>query len=157
MPTIFATALDVMDILHLFYATNIVAVLISVVLALFIIWVAIHFRRNPLSLCCRIFPFSMLLLGAYKLSTCFIVSGQGIEVLPTQALGLCAASYLNITQWGAADIDADLKQVGKAGSPTNVKAVQNIVFKAKESQTLTSSDADVENLMVELLNNKIIG
>ena len=93
MPTIFATALDVMDILHLFYATNIVAVLISVVLALFIIWVAIHFRRNPLSLCCRIFPFSMLLLGAYKLSTCFIVSGQGIEVLPTQALGLCAACF----------------------------------------------------------------
>ena len=78
-----------------------------------------------------------------------------------QAEAIAAANaakpYLNITQWGAADIDADLKQVGKAGSPTNVKAVQNIVFKAKESQTLTSSDADVENLMVELLNNKIIG
>ena len=78
-----------------------------------------------------------------------------------QAEAIAAANaakpYLNITQWGAADIDADLKQVGKAGSPTNVKAVQNIVFKAKESQTLTSSDADVEGLMVELLNNKIIG
>ena len=65
--------------------------------------------------------------------------------------------YLNITQWGAADIDADLKQVGKAGSPTNVKTVKNIVFKAKESQTLTASDADVESLIVELLNEKIIG
>ena len=65
--------------------------------------------------------------------------------------------YLNITQWGAADIDADLKQVGKAGSPTNVKTVKNIVFKAKESQTLTASDADVEGLIVELLNAKIIG
>ena len=65
--------------------------------------------------------------------------------------------YLNITQWGAADIDADLKQVGKAGSPTNVKTVKNIVFKAKESQTLTASDADVEGLIVELLNEKIIG
>lgn len=65
--------------------------------------------------------------------------------------------YLNITQWGAADIDADLKQVGKAGSPTNVKAVKNIVFKAKESQTLSASDADVEGLIVELLNEKIIG
>lgn len=93
MPTIFATALDIMDILHLFYVTNIVAVLISAVLALFIIWVAIQFRQNPLSLCCRIYPFSLLLLGAYKLSTCFIVSGQGIEVLPTQALGLCAACF----------------------------------------------------------------
>ena len=65
--------------------------------------------------------------------------------------------YLNITQWGAADIDADLKQVGKAGSPTNVKTVKNIVFKAKESQTLTASDADAEGLIAELLNEKIIG
>ena len=68
-----------------------------------------------------------------------------------------AKPYLNITQWGAADIDADPKQIGKAGSPTNVKAVKNIVFKAKESRTLTASDADVENLIVELLNEKIIG
>lgn len=65
--------------------------------------------------------------------------------------------FLNITQWGAADIDADLNQVGKAGSPTNVKAVQNIVFKAKDSRTMTSSDADVEGLIIELLNEKIIG
>ena len=65
--------------------------------------------------------------------------------------------YLNITQWGAADIEADLKQVGKAGSPTNVKTVKNIVFKAKESRTMTSSDAEIETLMVELLNDKIIG
>ena len=65
--------------------------------------------------------------------------------------------YLNITQWGAADIEADLKQVGKAGSPTNVKTVKNIVFKAKESRTMTGSDAEIENLMVELLNDKIIG
>ncbi len=65
--------------------------------------------------------------------------------------------FLNIAQWGAADIDADLNQVGKAGSPTNVKAVQNIVFKAKDSRTMTASDADVEGLIIELLNEKIIG
>ena len=65
--------------------------------------------------------------------------------------------YLNITQWGAADIEADLKQVGKAGSPTNVKTVKNIVFKAKESRSMAGSDAEIENLMVELLNDKIIG
>ena len=70
---------------------------------------------------------------------------------------VAAKPYLNITQWGAADIDADLKQVGKAGSPTNVKTVKNIVFKAKESRTMTGSDAEIENLMVELLNDKIIG
>ena len=48
-------------------------------------------------------------------------------------------------------------QIGKAGSPTNVKAVKNIVFKAKESRTLTASDADVEGLIKELLDEKIIG
>ncbi len=78
-----------------------------------------------------------------------------------QAEAIAAANaakpYLNITQWGAADIEADMKQVGKTGSPTNVKTVQNIVFKAKESRTLTGADADVENLMIELLNEKIIG
>lgn len=65
--------------------------------------------------------------------------------------------YLNIPQWGAADIDADPAQIGKAGSPTNVKAVKNIVFKTKESRTLTASDADVEGLIKELLDGKIIG
>ena len=65
--------------------------------------------------------------------------------------------YLNIPQWGAADSDADPAQIGKAGSPTNVKAVKNIVFKAKESRTLTASDADVEGLIKELLDGKIIG
>lgn len=65
--------------------------------------------------------------------------------------------YLNITQWGAADIDCDPKQIGKAGSPTNVKAVKNIVFKAKESRTLTGSDEDINSLMQELINEKIIG
>ena len=83
------------------------------------------------------------------------------ERTPEQAEKLAAAiavkPYLNITQWGAADIDADMKQVGKTGSPTNVTTVKNIVFKAKESKTLTSSDADVEGLIVELLNDKIIG
>ncbi|MBR5716437.1 MAG: electron transfer flavoprotein subunit beta/FixA family protein [Bacteroidales bacterium] len=83
------------------------------------------------------------------------------ERKPEQAEAISAAiaakPYLNITQWGAADINADMKQVGKTGSPTNVKTVKNIVFKAKESKTLTSSDADVEGLIVELLNDKIIG
>lgn len=65
--------------------------------------------------------------------------------------------YLDIAQWGAADIEADPAQIGKAGSPTNVKAVKNIVFKAKESRTLTASDEDVEGLIKELLEGKIIG
>ena len=65
--------------------------------------------------------------------------------------------YLDITQWGAADIDCDPKQIGKAGSPTNVKKVENIVFKAKESRALTGSDEDINALMQELIKDKIIG
>lgn len=65
--------------------------------------------------------------------------------------------YLDITQWGAADIDCDPHQIGKAGSPTNVKAVKNIVFKAKESRTLTAADEEIDQLVKELIAEKIIG
>lgn len=65
--------------------------------------------------------------------------------------------YLNITEWSVADVDGDLKQCGLSGSPTKVKAIQNISFQAKESKTLTDSDADIEGLIVELLENHTIG
>lgn len=65
--------------------------------------------------------------------------------------------YLNIQEWTVADVSGDLKQCGLSGSPTKVKTVQNIVFQAKESKTITGSDADVENLIVELLTNHTIG
>ena len=65
--------------------------------------------------------------------------------------------YLNITEWSAADVDADLQQCGLNGSPTKVKAVENISFSAKESKTMTGSDKDIEDLMIELLDNHTIG
>ncbi|MBQ7635227.1 MAG: electron transfer flavoprotein subunit beta/FixA family protein [Bacteroidaceae bacterium] len=65
--------------------------------------------------------------------------------------------YLNITQWSVADVEGDVTQCGLSGSPTKVKNVENIAFKAKESKTLTASDKDVESLVKELLAEKIIG
>ena len=65
--------------------------------------------------------------------------------------------YLTLTQWSVADVDGDPAQCGLSGSPTKVKAVQNIVFKAKESKRLTASDADVEDLVKELLESHTIG
>ncbi len=65
--------------------------------------------------------------------------------------------YLNLNQWSVADVDGDEVQCGLSGSPTKVKSVQNIVFQAKETKTLSSSDADIEGLMKELLDEKIIG
>ncbi len=65
--------------------------------------------------------------------------------------------YLNLTQWSVADVDGDPQQCGMSGSPTKVKEVQSIAFQAKESKTLTGADADIEGLIKELLNDKIIG
>lgn len=65
--------------------------------------------------------------------------------------------YLTLGQWSIADCGADYNQCGLAGSPTKVSAVKSIVFQAKESKTLTSSDEDVEGLVKELLDKNIIG
>lgn len=65
--------------------------------------------------------------------------------------------YLTVTQWDEKDVEADLNQCGLAGSPTKVKAVENIVFKAKESKRLTAADADVEGLIKELMASHTIG
>ena len=62
-----------------------------------------------------------------------------------------------LNQWSVADVDGDVNQCGLAGSPTKVKAIKNIVFQAKESKTLTASDADIEGMIKELLDEKIIG
>lgn len=65
--------------------------------------------------------------------------------------------YLHIPEWSVADVEGDLEQCGLSGSPTKVKAIQNIVFTAKESKVLSESDQDVEGLIVELLANHTIG
>ena len=65
--------------------------------------------------------------------------------------------YLTLNQWSVADVDGDVNQCGLSGSPTKVKAIKNIVFQAKESKTLTASDADIEGMIKELLEEKIIG
>ena len=65
--------------------------------------------------------------------------------------------YLKLGQLSCADVNADLQQCGLAGSPTKVKNVENIVFKAKESKVLTGSDDDVNGLIKELLASHTIG
>ncbi len=65
--------------------------------------------------------------------------------------------YLNLIQWSVADVDGDASQCGMSGSPTKVKEVQSIAFQAKESKTLTGADTDIDGLIKELLNDKIIG
>ena len=65
--------------------------------------------------------------------------------------------YLNLTEWSVSDVDADLDQVGLAGSPTKVKQIENVVFQAKESKKLSGNDTEIDELMKELIVNHTIG
>lgn len=64
---------------------------------------------------------------------------------------------LAIAEWGAAFVEADPEQIGLAGSPTKVKTVENVVFTAKESRRLDNDDAQIEELVKELIANHTIG
>lgn len=66
-------------------------------------------------------------------------------------------NYLNIAEWSVNDVDADLEQVGLAGSPTKVKAIENVVFQAKESKRLEGSDSEIDQLIKDLIANHTIG
>lgn len=68
-----------------------------------------------------------------------------------------ARPYLNLAEWSVADVNADTALCGLSGSPTKVKKIENIVFQAKESVTLDSSDEAIDNLMKELIANHTIG
>ena len=64
---------------------------------------------------------------------------------------------LKIEEWSVADIGADVEQLGLSGSPTKVKAIENVVFQAKESKSLGASDKEIEDLMIELIDGHMIG
>lgn len=68
-----------------------------------------------------------------------------------------ARPYLNLQEWSAAYVDADPEQIGLPGSPTKVKAIENVVFTAKESRTIENNDTELENLVKELIANHTIG
>ena len=66
--------------------------------------------------------------------------------------------FLNISEWNAAFVVADPQQIGLAGSPTNVKSIENVVFTAKENLTIDGDNDDqIDNLMKELIANHTIG
>ncbi|MDE5661301.1 MAG: electron transfer flavoprotein subunit beta/FixA family protein [Muribaculaceae bacterium] len=70
---------------------------------------------------------------------------------------VAANPELSIAEWGAAFVEADPEQIGLAGSPTKVKAIENVVFTAKESRRLENNDAEIEELVKELIANHTIG
>ncbi len=102
---------------------------------------------------CR--PCNAKLVMKYKYASCPME--RPAELDDRMAKLYAERDYLTLNQWSVADVDGDASQCGLAGSPTKVKTVKNIVFQAKESKTLSSSDDDVESLIKELLEEKIIG
>ena len=104
---------------------------------------------------CR--PQNAKLVMKYKRATCPMERPVGDGSPVAYANLYDERPYLTLNQWSVADVDGDANQCGLAGSPTKVKAIKNIVFQAKESKTLTSSDADIEGMIKELLDEKIIG
>ena len=66
-------------------------------------------------------------------------------------------TYLHIPEWNVEDIDAELEKIGLAGSPTKVKTVESIVLTASEAKVLSDSDADIDSMIKELIENHTIG
>ena len=65
--------------------------------------------------------------------------------------------YLKIAELTVNDIVCDEQQLGLTGSPTKVKKIENVVFQAKEAKRLSSSDEDINELMVELIASHTLG
>lgn len=68
-----------------------------------------------------------------------------------------ARPYLNIAEWSVDDVKADRNSCGLSGSPTKVKGIENVVFQAKEVKHLSAADAEIEDLVKELITNHTIG
>ncbi len=64
---------------------------------------------------------------------------------------------LNLQEWSAAFVEADPAKVGMPGSPTKVKAIENVVFTAKENLCLEDNDEQIEDLVKNLIANHTIG
>ncbi|MCG6185818.1 electron transfer flavoprotein subunit beta/FixA family protein [Maribellus maritimus] len=64
---------------------------------------------------------------------------------------------LNIPEWTVNDIETDKSQLGLTGSPTKVKSIENVVLQAKDSKIISDNDADIENMMLELIESHTIG
>ncbi len=107
---------------------------------------------NGSSAPCR--PRNAKLLQRYK----YALSASEVEAAPEISKQLYATRpYLQLVELSAAEVGADLEQCGLAGSPTKVKTIENVVFQAKEARRYDASDAQINDLVAELIANHTIG
>lgn len=70
---------------------------------------------------------------------------------------IASRPYLEIGEWNAEYVGADLEQCGLAGSPTKVRGIVNVVFAAKDARKIENNDEEIEGLVKELIENHTIG
>ncbi|MBQ6598775.1 MAG: electron transfer flavoprotein subunit beta/FixA family protein [Lentisphaeria bacterium] len=72
-------------------------------------------------------------------------------------IGQSAKKGLVIQEWSAADVEADPKRCGKAGSPTNVKQIMSVVLTAGDFKKIEPTEAGVGDLVRELIEDHTLG
>lgn len=68
-----------------------------------------------------------------------------------------AAKGLLITEFSAADLDADPGRIGFPGSPTKVKQVQSVVLTAGSAQTVEPTAEAIAELIHQLISDHTLG
>ena len=66
------------------------------------------------------------------------------------------AASLWIHEWNAADIGADPKRIGMAGSPTKVKEIQSVVLAGREYKDVAPTQEGLNQLVHELIGEHIL-
>ena len=64
---------------------------------------------------------------------------------------------LLIQEWNASDVEADVNCIGKAGSPTKVKAIASVVLTASEAKSVEATEAGITELIHELISDHTLG
>ena len=102
---------------------------------------------------CR--PRNARLIQKYKYA---VTPSEKAALSPEKAALVDQRAFLNLKEWSAAEIEADLEQCGLAGSHTKDKNVVNVVFAAKESKVIDGNDeAGLEALIQDLMAEHTIG
>ncbi len=64
---------------------------------------------------------------------------------------------LKISVWNADDIQANMEELGLAGSPTQVYKINYVVLESKESKQIAPTQDGIQDLIQELIKEYIVG
>lgn len=102
---------------------------------------------------CR--PRNAILTMKYKYArTATELQDESVDYITDSA---SSKPYLQIKELNVEDLGCDLAMLGLDGSPTKVKAIENVVLESKDSKVISSSDEDIRELMNQLITNHTLG